>query len=261
MRPCTKCNAVLTGPTTKTGISTSCNAHPPISNNIVDAESSEMEFTVSDHLKTNEDAGRLWDEFLRTSKATLKKLKNTKKLPQPARDAYKQLKDSRQKSSQMRKMFQDETAKLQALEGHSEMYFSSRIFTHIEEWQRILSVAKKYELQDLYTTRVVLGRANPDHWQPMRLAEWLLQTGENIAEEEDWATGKVPLDEWEKLAKAFNLAPSLRHERAKHKGAAVFLEETQCGKHYFAGFPPNRQDVGCSPSVKSRVMIVDPLWS
>lgn len=228
----------------------------------MDAESYEMDVEENRRV-TNERAERQWDEFLHASKATLKKMKNTKLLPEEARDAYKQLKDSHQKSSQMRKVLQEEAARLNSQAGslQPEMFYSSRIFDQIAAWQAILAVAQKYEMQELYTTRVLLARANPHGWQPKRLAEWHLRTGENIIEEEDWASGKVPLQEWEKLAQNFNLAPSIRFERARNPGAALFLEESKCGKHYFAGFPPNQQEAGCSPSVKSRVIQVDPLWS
>eukprot|EP00930_Biecheleria_cincta_P085436 TRINITY_DN7482_c0_g1_i1.p1 TRINITY_DN7482_c0_g1~~TRINITY_DN7482_c0_g1_i1.p1 ORF type:complete len:782 (+),score=141.07 TRINITY_DN7482_c0_g1_i1:297-2348(+) len=161
VRPSTMSTGALIQPTTKSSISTGYNTQPPLFNNIVDKTSYEAELTESLRVKNKHAQGQ-WDKFLRESKATLKKLKNTVQLPRPACDAYKRLKDSRQKALQLRKRLRESSAELKS-EGspQPDIFLSARTIDNIAKWHRILSDAKKCELQDVGSSPSVKSRVMP----------------------------------------------------------------------------------------------------
>lgn len=145
VRPSTKSTGAITRPTTKScispGCNVGCNAQPPPSNNIIESQVSQAQFDWSSQSKKMEQAEREWEEFLRESKDTIKKLKGMQ-LPRPARHAYQQLKDNRRMSLNLRKTI------LQA-KAENTVYFTSRMYINILDWQAALAAAKKYEAQEL----------------------------------------------------------------------------------------------------------------
>lgn len=151
VRPSKKSTGAITRPTTKScigndgckgrrnaGDSAGRNAQPAQAKVSISTE----EFDWESHTEKRKQTERQWDAFLRESKATLKKFKRAQ-LSRPARDAYKQLKDTRRASVKLRKIIMREK------EMQPGLFFSTRMFTDISEWQAILAAAKQYEPQDV----------------------------------------------------------------------------------------------------------------
>eukprot|EP00931_Biecheleriopsis_adriatica_P036705 TRINITY_DN21110_c2_g1_i3.p1 TRINITY_DN21110_c2_g1~~TRINITY_DN21110_c2_g1_i3.p1 ORF type:complete len:711 (+),score=130.93 TRINITY_DN21110_c2_g1_i3:44-2176(+) len=157
--------------------------------------------------------------FYHSSKVQLKKLARTlKDLTPDGFDNFRQLKAARQEAAEMYKGLRNGT-----------IVWNQECVNRFMRWWQLEAASEQHVLEDLYTSRVVIGFMKERNIPPTRLAEWVVHVGTNILEEEENDKGTVSyrdFQEWLDNTPSFDAIYKV--ERPKYPDAQVIFEEVNC---------------------------------